>query len=165
MTCTEVLSRISAYHDGELGPVERNRVASHLAGCPECSAYLRDLAVIRELLRSDRECAVPEGLWRRIAAAARQTPPARALRARRWLIRVAGVAAGFALYLVGYGTMTFALGPTRPSAVSEAALAELVLRETGLALAGIAPIGESSPQFERRPEARLFDELSKDVKP
>ncbi|UCC29621.1 MAG: zf-HC2 domain-containing protein, partial [Phycisphaerales bacterium] len=84
MTCAEVLSRISAYYDGELESAERDQIASHLAECPSCSAHLEDLALIGELLRSDLTCEVPEGLWGRVAAAAQQTIPTRRLRVRSW---------------------------------------------------------------------------------
>ena len=50
MTCAEVLAKISAFHDGELPPAERDPVAAHLAECPECCAARRDLARIGLLM-------------------------------------------------------------------------------------------------------------------
>ena len=44
--CAEMRPTISAHHDGELEPAQRELVAAHLADCPVCSTYLRDLGQI-----------------------------------------------------------------------------------------------------------------------
>ena len=165
MTCAEVLSRISAYYDGELESAARDQIASHLAECPICSAYLRDLALIGELLRSDRTCEVPEGLWGRVAAAAQQTIPARRLRVRSWLVRAAAVAAGFVFNLFGFGAMKSALEPQQARQLVMASQIEQVLRESSVALATPRRGGETLGLLDQRPEARLVRELLTDAKP
>ncbi|MDX1674706.1 MAG: zf-HC2 domain-containing protein [Longimicrobiales bacterium] len=39
-------ARLSDYLDGELGPVEREAVEAHLAGCAECTRTLEDLRAV-----------------------------------------------------------------------------------------------------------------------
>ena len=38
--------RLSAYLDGELAAAELAEVSAHLAACPECAAFLADLAAV-----------------------------------------------------------------------------------------------------------------------
>ncbi len=62
MTCVDVLPKLSAYHDGELNPQDRDLVTGHLAECPRCNTYLRDVAGIGTLLRSNLPDEVPPGM-------------------------------------------------------------------------------------------------------
>jgi anti-sigma factor RsiW len=41
--------RLSAYLDGELPPAERAAVEAHLAGCPECTTFLTELAAVDQV--------------------------------------------------------------------------------------------------------------------
>jgi len=47
--CTEVIERVSAVIDGELGPLDRLRFHTHLAMCPHCKRYYRQLELARSL--------------------------------------------------------------------------------------------------------------------
>lgn len=163
--CAEIRPKVSAYHDGELEPAQRELVAAHLANCPECSAYLRDLGQIGRLLRQDRACQLPEDMWGRIAAAAQVARPTKREWAGGWLARAAAVAAGFLLYMLGYGTLKSSLQPNGTAYAAEAAHVEQVLQETGSVLAGKGPLREQIGLFENTPEARLLSELVKDAKP
>ncbi|MHC4066208.1 MAG: anti-sigma factor family protein [Planctomycetota bacterium] len=165
MTCAEVLSEVSAYYDGELEAAQCDVVASHLADCPKCRAYLEDLTRIGGLLRADRGHEIPDGMWARIAVAAHNSQPSRGLRVGRWLARGAGIAAGFALYLLGYGALTSAPVPHGPDQHASTAQIEQLLRDTSLALAGTGSLAEPAILFEHRPETRLLRELAKDAKP
>ncbi|UCG32918.1 MAG: zf-HC2 domain-containing protein [Phycisphaerales bacterium] len=158
-------SKVSAYHDGELEPAQRDVVAAHLADCHACSAYLRDLGQIGRLLRQDRACQPPEDMWARIAAAAQGARPTRGSWAGGWLARAAAVAAGFLLYMLGYGTLRSSPQPNGTAYAAEAAHVEQILQETGDVLAGKSPLREQIGLLENTPEARLLSELVKDAKP
>jgi anti-sigma factor RsiW len=44
MSCQDVLDRVAAYLDSELGPTERELLERHLDGCPSCSATFEKIA-------------------------------------------------------------------------------------------------------------------------
>ena len=48
ITCQEVVELLSAYLDGELDPLNLERVETHLAGCDGCTMVLEEF---RETLR------------------------------------------------------------------------------------------------------------------
>ncbi|HUT02940.1 MAG TPA: zf-HC2 domain-containing protein [bacterium] len=50
--CRKNLTRVSAFIDNELSPVERRRLEAHLAVCPGCSRYLEELRAGSALLKS-----------------------------------------------------------------------------------------------------------------
>jgi len=52
MACKKSLIRISAFLDDELSRLERQRLESHLAVCPDCSGYLEELRGVSGLIRS-----------------------------------------------------------------------------------------------------------------
>jgi anti-sigma factor RsiW len=165
MNCAEMRPKISAYLDGELESAEQDAVAAHLAVCPACDAYLRDVRHIGRLLRQDEGCQLPEDMWRRIAAAAQGARPRKRRWAGGWPARAAAVAAGFLLYMLGYATLKSSLQPNGTAYAAEAAHVEQVLQETGYVLAGKGPLRERIGLFESTPEARLLSELVKDTKP
>lgn len=43
LSCQQVVELISDYLEGNLGRSERHRVEDHLRGCPNCTAYLRQM--------------------------------------------------------------------------------------------------------------------------
>lgn len=67
MRCDEARSRIGMLHDGELPAGDRAAVATHAAGCPECSRYRDELGRLSRALRQARETA-PPALLERIRA-------------------------------------------------------------------------------------------------
>ena len=76
--CVEVVELVSDYLDGELDPVTRRCVESHLALCPACRVYVEQVRdTVRELgrLRGDElpEHAVAE-LETAFAAFRRRAP-------------------------------------------------------------------------------------------
>jgi hypothetical protein len=103
MTChTE---RLSDYLDGELSPAERRDVDLHLAGCADCRAVLRELALVKETaadLAGDE--AMPErDLWPQVAWR---------MQARRASISLSwpqALAAGVALMAVSSGAVWMAM--------------------------------------------------------
>ena len=73
LTCREMSDFLADYLDGSLGVAERHLFDEHLAGCPECIAYLRSYAETIRLARQTREDdslsdTIPDELVRAILA-------------------------------------------------------------------------------------------------
>jgi predicted anti-sigma-YlaC factor YlaD len=73
LTCREMTDFLADYLDGSLGVAERHLFDEHLAGCPECIAYLRSYAETIRLARQTREDdslsdTIPDELVRAILA-------------------------------------------------------------------------------------------------
>ncbi len=49
--CDAILAQVDAFLDGERGALERLRFAGHLALCPPCDTYVRQLQEAHRLLR------------------------------------------------------------------------------------------------------------------
>ena len=80
MTCRELISLLSQYHDGELALRQRIRADEHLPRCEECTGYLRGyertIVLIKESVeRSDGsgKLKLREDLVERILATVRKT--------------------------------------------------------------------------------------------
>jgi anti-sigma factor RsiW len=67
MRCDQIRDRIGPLIDGELAPADRQVVAAHAAGCPECARYRDELERLRAQLRPVREPA-PRALAGRVRA-------------------------------------------------------------------------------------------------
>jgi len=63
VNCSEVQSRLSAHHDGELPPTEVARVTAHVADCPSCAAELASFDRLSGLSRRLTDPPVPAHLW------------------------------------------------------------------------------------------------------
>ena len=68
MTCERIEELLSAFLEGRLGQAERERVESHLAGCPDCADLLSVLGRARKALAGFPELEVSPGLQARLAA-------------------------------------------------------------------------------------------------
>ncbi len=63
--CGEACDRLSEYLDGELGAIDRARLALHLASCPRCAAASTSLrATVRALRRLALRRPPPPRAWR-----------------------------------------------------------------------------------------------------
>ena len=79
LTCREMTDFLADYLDGRLGVAVRHLFDEHLAGCPECMAYLRSYAEAIRLARLTRDDdslsdTIPDELVRAILAARRGVP-------------------------------------------------------------------------------------------
>lgn len=106
MRCARVRARLSPWLEGDLAPAERERVQSHLDGCPGCRGELRALREGIDLLRGLDGAAGPPHLGLRVVARVREaaaSPPPRGLPAAvtRFAaqLAVAGLVAGGAIAL------------------------------------------------------------------
>jgi len=59
LRCSEVLSRLSEYVDGDLGPDDVARVQAHVAGCDNCARFGQSFAWVLETVRSHLAAADP----------------------------------------------------------------------------------------------------------
>ena len=57
MKCDQTEKNILLAQSGELGFIARRRLARHLAGCPKCSAYQKDLQALTGLVRNRADAA------------------------------------------------------------------------------------------------------------
>jgi RNA polymerase sigma factor (sigma-70 family) len=78
--CQAMLPKLSAYLDGELSPVEKERVESHLEECPLCRLALDDMREASKSYRAFVPLLPPPGmldeiLWRVARASADVRPP------------------------------------------------------------------------------------------
>jgi anti-sigma factor RsiW len=92
MSCEQAGGLLHALIDGELDSGQNREVEAHVAGCPRCTAALRDYRDMRRMMsRADLGFTAPASLRQRIEAAI----PAPSVRTRaptrRWLLQ------GFAL--------------------------------------------------------------------
>jgi anti-sigma factor RsiW len=108
---SELESLIGAYALDAVDPDERAAIDAHLAECPRCRAELADHLEVAAML-AHTGAPAPEGLWRRIAAALEEPPPALRLEvvdgarapARRRRNRVRAIlAAAAAIVIVAMG--------------------------------------------------------------
>lgn len=64
--------QVTAYVDGELGPLERARIEAHLAECAACTRQASEERALRERLRALAAPELPHGLAERVRAGARR---------------------------------------------------------------------------------------------
>jgi anti-sigma factor RsiW len=50
LVCRDAVALMTAYLDDELSPHDRARLETHLADCPHCSEYLRQLRITLDAL-------------------------------------------------------------------------------------------------------------------
>ena len=79
LTCREMTDLLADYLDGSLSVAERHLFDEHLAGCPECIAYVRSYAETIRLARQTRQDdslsdTIPDELVRAILAARHGVP-------------------------------------------------------------------------------------------
>ena len=160
MRCTELRDDLSAYFDGELAEVERDRVAAHLAECPTCRDTLDGMSRLSQLLHGGRQSDLPKGLWRRIEAVATQgTRPRITSRLRPWFVRAASIAAGFVLYLGGYALFVLSHDGADKQQTGEPTYVAQLLAETAVTLAERGLSQERLAWLDQRPEAYVLEQV------
>ena len=60
LTCQELVELITAYLEGALSPLGRERFEAHLAGCEGCTHYLAQMRKTIALVGQLSEEAIPE---------------------------------------------------------------------------------------------------------
>ncbi len=114
--------RLSAFLDGELPPGERAAVEAHLAACPECTAFLAEMAAVDEAAAS-LPVEAPAGYFdtfpRRVRA--RLRPRKAALPARRVPVWTWAAAAALLLAVITPLTLRQSRPPAQESRPSEPA--------------------------------------------
>jgi ribonuclease E len=156
--------RLSAYLDGELAPAERATVETHLAGCPECNAFLAELAAVDEAAAA-LPVDAPEGYFDTFPARvrARLQPAGSRVRARTAALQVRSVpawtwAVAAALLLAVITPLTLRQArpaapaqETRPSDVSSAPAAIVMPPRQKLGVEPAEPKAPAAPPPASRP--------------
>lgn len=68
MKCKKFVSRIQAYHDGELAAGEAEKLEEHLKSCPACSGELERLRSLSALVRGLEAPEVRPSAWNTYSA-------------------------------------------------------------------------------------------------
>jgi anti-sigma factor RsiW len=50
LTCQQLVELVTDYFENALGPEERARFEAHVAGCPGCDAYVRQMRTTLEVV-------------------------------------------------------------------------------------------------------------------
>lgn len=142
MSCTETVSLLDAYVDGELDLVTTLRLEAHLRECPACAARQRDTAAVRAALADGvpRQRA-PDRLRRSVALRLRDLQRAGS---RRRFAFAAPVFAGAALLAVALAALLFAW-PTLAPAPERVVYHLNDSREAATALRNLSNHLEASP--------------------
>lgn len=107
MNCDDVQSRVHAYLDGELGPVESAQIEKHLDQCPNCMPIYQQAQALRAALHAQATYfTAPDGLDSRIRSALRAGAPqnTRTVVWKRW-----GLGAALAFAAVATWSLTLLL--------------------------------------------------------
>jgi anti-sigma factor RsiW len=75
MNCQEVGDRLSAFHDGEILPHERDAVAEHVGHCEECRQHLHDLEQLSAMAAGVAQPVPPPNLWSAIETGMNEQQP------------------------------------------------------------------------------------------
>lgn len=59
MTCRELVELVTDYLEGVLSPIDRRRFEAHLATCPDCPEYVRQIKLTIDLSGRATEESVP----------------------------------------------------------------------------------------------------------
>ncbi|MFM9940992.1 MAG: anti-sigma factor family protein [Hyphomicrobiaceae bacterium] len=125
LDCSEVRDLIPALVDGELTAEDRRAVASHMAGCPDCSAAHDELAKLSGAIKSAGTFAMPPHLEARarhtVGLANRDASPW----TRRTLALLAASHLAVAVVAVGLGYGLLQRGDQQHKAASQAVAAHV----------------------------------------
>jgi anti-sigma factor RsiW len=156
MRCRDVQSRLSAFHDGELGRSEQEAVRNHLMDCPACRARATELRSISRWLAPEAAPASSAGFTQSVLARIRAgeglddlgvSEERRAARSLRWLSLAAGLlltAGGVFLAMPGPGSR----GSSGDGTLDAAAANDIdkeIERNNALARAAWSPFVASKP--------------------
>jgi hypothetical protein len=118
MDCRRAEELFSDHLEGDLHPILRAELDSHLGGCADCRGLRQAFAEAVLALRAFPEVDAPSGLAERAAAAALARPRAVVVRPAivlpPWF---QAAAAGFAL--IALGTILAVVGPERPTRAAQ----------------------------------------------
>ena len=120
MKCKHVRKELSAYLDGEVSAPARIGIEKHLAKCPECERYKKELSLVTESLRRlgriEPSASFYSETMRRIRTTA-SVPASRKVVARGWAVAFAScIVVG--LFVLGWLVLSENRGGPGPSDLS-----------------------------------------------
>ncbi|GAC1310244.1 MAG: hypothetical protein NVSMB21_17850 [Vulcanimicrobiaceae bacterium] len=134
MRCSSCEPQLSAYVDGELGPVARARVARHLATCDGCATTVDELRSIDALMRSPRSVGLAPNFSFVVMADVRALPAPQRHRGRPFAVLATYVVfawSAIGAYLVfGGGNARAALAAVATTSGRLSAVAAALARAT-----------------------------------
>jgi len=71
MACSDLVELVTEYVEGRLSPAERRRFEAHLAECPGCRPYLKQMRQVIRATGQLAEAAIPEPAKRALLRAFR----------------------------------------------------------------------------------------------
>jgi anti-sigma factor RsiW len=86
MHCRGVQRRLSAYQDGELKAVERERISAHLEDCPACRERYEELEQVWQSLGELREIRPTPGFYSRLVERIERQQTVGLLERLRWAL-------------------------------------------------------------------------------
>ncbi|MFO7676717.1 MAG: zf-HC2 domain-containing protein [bacterium] len=157
--CRSTRELLERFLDGELEPQAAEKVAAHLAGCPDCRRELEALEAVDGLVRQDEHPPLADDywdwhrreVWRRLRTGHRLMPAPGPGRRFAWM-RLATVAAGVAAVMIaavgGWRVLTGLPQRPRPALIGE----ELTAARRAPEPATPDPIVSAAPRPEAAPE-------------
>lgn len=102
MNCRRIRKRLAVYQDGEIGDEERDRVSTHLQGCPSCRSCYAELDQAWQSLGEIPEIQVSGGFERRLFSKIHTAAGPRSQRRFPWVFQwFPAPAMAFILLLMG----------------------------------------------------------------
>ena len=87
MNCRRIRKRLAAYQDGEIGEEERDRVSTHLQGCPSCRSCYAELEQVWQSLGKIQEIKASREFDRRLSEKINAVPESRLRRRFPWVFQ------------------------------------------------------------------------------
>jgi len=142
--------KLVACADGDLSPSETERIAEHIASCPECQ-------VISQAL--DRSLQVTQAIWQTGEAGWPKTRPLEQFQSSKWSFRKITAVAASLLFVLGMGAVWRMLSRSteRASLSREQALAVEIKRK-------IADSGDAARLLAAAELLSKYPEAERDVK-
>ncbi len=72
LRCRDIVDLLGEYIDGELDPATAHALEAHLAGCQECTAFIKTYRGTVRVARQLREEQIPPALKERLLSFLRQ---------------------------------------------------------------------------------------------
>jgi anti-sigma factor RsiW len=85
MRCRSIQKKLSAYQDGEIGGKEKERIATHLKGCPACRSAYAELEQVWQSLEKISEIEASAGFEGRLFERINAVPEPRAWWRFHWV--------------------------------------------------------------------------------
>lgn len=116
MKCSDIHKRIILFSEGALNQTETNIIKGHLAGCPECAGFLKELELSLQVIEHEKQTEVNPFIFTRIQAGIEDLEGAKPIVSQRpFLVRILQPALYSLLLIIGIYTGTQIGIPAKPA--------------------------------------------------